>query len=252
LKNYYDLFGLKHTCSPEEIKASFRERVKKLHPDVSGNPAGVEQFRLLLTAYRVLLDPRSRADYDRQMKFSYSADTFVYRDFLKERGDALSLAKLVFYDLLHDKGEDALDLYEDLLLRDEFSLELFMDREDFMDCAFLLAEEYEKRRKYGKSFDLLVKIARLERQKPYFRHFFEEVIIRLRALANAKLARALGPAELLRRFFNLAELELPEKETAFYSRKIAQAYMALGRTDLAGDYLRKSALRRGRAKSIAM
>ena len=52
-----------------------------------------------------------------------------------------------------------------------------------MLCAFLLSEEYEKREKYRKAFDLLTKIVHFERKKPYFRHFFEEVVGRLRKLA---------------------------------------------------------------------
>jgi curved DNA-binding protein CbpA len=236
-KNYYDLFGLENTCSLEAIKRSFRDKVKKLHPDLSQDSAGVERFRLLLAAYRVLTDPEKRAEYDLRMKFSRSADSFVYRDFLKDRADNASLAKLVFYDLLHDNEEEALDLYENLLLQNEFGLDFFMDREDFMDCAFMLAEEYEKRRAYAKSFDLLVKIVQFERQKPYFRHFFEEVILRLRSLTASKLARDLSPRERLSRYFQLIEFNLSYKETAFYTKKIADVYLELGRTDLAGDYL---------------
>ncbi|MDR1932087.1 MAG: J domain-containing protein [Spirochaetales bacterium] len=244
MKNYYDLFGLKHTCSLEEVKSSFRGKVKRLHPDLSRDTAGVERFRLLLEAYRVLIDPEARADYDRRMRFSDSADGFVYRDFLKERADGISLAKLIFFDLLHDNEDEALDLYETLLLQDEFSLEIFMDREDFMDCAFLLAEEYEKQRRYAKSFDLLVKIVRFERQKPYFRHFLEEVIARMRSLAASKLSRELPPQECLARYFQVVEFNLSHKETNFYTKKIAEVYLGLGRADLAGDYLdRKSGKR---------
>jgi tetratricopeptide (TPR) repeat protein len=240
LKTYYDLFGLAHTCSLEEIKSSFRDKVKKLHPDLSGDKDAAEKFRLLLAAYRTLTNPEMRAFYDSTMRTSRAADTFVYRDFLKERGgDKMSQAKLIFYDLLHDNGEDALDLYEKLLLREEFSLDLFMDREDFMDCAFMLAEEYERQGMYAKAFDLLVTIVRFERQKPYFRHFLEEVLIRLRGLANTRLARVLSAVELLSRYFPLLELGLNAKETAFYAKKIAQAYLAMGRADLAEDYFDK-------------
>jgi curved DNA-binding protein CbpA len=252
LENYYDLFGLEQTCSLEDIKSSFRNKVKKLHPDLSGDPGGVEKFRRILAAYKVLSDADKRADYDRGLQFFRHVDSFVYRDFLeKRRDDNVSQAKLIFYDLLHDNGDDALFVYEMLLLREEFQLELFMDREDFMDCAFLLAEEYEKRGRFEKAFDLLTVIARFEMQKPYFRHFFEDVLIRLRALANAKLGRVLRPGDLLDRFFAIVELGLPGKEAAFYTKKIAQAYLALGRTDLAGDYFEKSAWYLGRAKKYA-
>jgi tetratricopeptide (TPR) repeat protein len=238
LKNYYDLFGLEQNCSLEDIKTSFRNKVKKLHPDLSRDSGGVEKLRILLSAYRVLTDPEKRADYDRRIPFSRSGPEFVYRDFLKERsGDNVSQAKLIFYDLLHDHEDDALELYEKLLLHSEFSLDLFLDREDFMDCAFMLAEEYEKQGKFLRSFDLLTQIVRFERKKPYFKHFFEEVLIRLRSLANTKLPRALAKAELLARYFELVEFDFSHKETAFYTKKIAEVYLELGRADLAGEYL---------------
>jgi tetratricopeptide (TPR) repeat protein len=251
LENYYDLFGLEQGCSLDEIKSSFRDRVKKLHPDVSRDSEGSEKLRHLLVAYRVLCDSEKRADYDRCLLFSRQTDSFVYRDFLKQRrDDNTSQAKLIFYDLLHDNGEDALELYETLLLHDEFSLEFFMDREDFMDCAFLLAEEYEKRVRFDKAFDLLTAIVRLERQKPYFRHFFEEVVIRLRSLANRKLGKVLGPRELLEKFFTLAEM-MPPGEKKIYAKKIAEIYVMLGREDLADDYFKESAKAAGKTKNAA-
>jgi hypothetical protein len=74
------------------------------------------------------------------------------------------------------------------------------------------------------------------------------VIIHLRSLANTNLGRVLGPQELLERFFALAEM-LPPREKAFYSNKIAEAYLALGRADLAGDYFTKGAKSAGRIKA---
>jgi len=247
LKNFYTLFGLTQNCSLEEIKSAFRDKVKKLHPDVSRDASAAEKFRNLLSAYRTLIDPEKREDYNRR---TYKrTDNFDYRDYLKKNsGDNYSEAKLIFYDLLNDNEEEALELYEKLLLREEFNLDLFMDREDFMDCAFMLAEEYEKKRLYTKAFDLLVKITYFEKQKPYFKHFFEEVLIRLRNLTNGKLAKILAPRDLLSRYFELLELGLTEKETAFYEKKIAQTYHELGRTDLAEDYLDRNYERSGRGK----
>lgn len=240
VKNYYDLLDLEPTCSLENIKKSFRNKAKKLHPDLTDDAAGVEKLRLLLTAYRVLTDPDQRQDYDRRFRYSGRSDKFDYRVFLKERvHDNESQSKLIFFDLLHDHEDEALELYERLLMRSEFSLELFLDREDFMDCAFILAEEYEKRGKYRKAFDLLAKIVLFERKKPYFRHFFEEVKSRLRYIAAHKLPLILSKQELLSCYFHLAEFDFSHKETAFYSKKIAEIYLDLDRPDLAGEYLRR-------------
>ncbi len=237
---YYDLLELQPGCSLEDIKKSFRNKAKQLHPDLTDNSAGVEMLRNLLAAYRVLSDPEKREEYDREIRVILPDARFDYRSFLKERMfDNESQSKLVFFDLLHNNEEEALDLYEKLLLRSEFSLELYLDREDFMDCAFLLSEEYEKREKYRKAFDLLTKIVHFERKKPYFRHFFEEVVGRLRKLACAKLPRVMAPQELLPCYFHLADCNFSRKETAFYTKKIAETYLALRKPDLADEYLRR-------------
>jgi hypothetical protein len=55
------------------------------------------------------------------------------------------------------------------------------------------------------------------------------------------LSRVLCARELLARYFPLLELGLNAKETAFYAKKIARAYLALGRADLAEDYFERTA-----------
>ena len=64
-KNYYAILGIDSTATPEQIKAAYRELVKKHHPDVaeSTNPSG-EIFRDVMEAYGVLSQSESRANYD--------------------------------------------------------------------------------------------------------------------------------------------------------------------------------------------
>ncbi len=243
LNNYYHVLGVDPSCSLEEIKRSFRKKAKELHPDLTrgnGKTDDTEKLNLLLTAYRVLSDPLQREDYDRHFHLSYREEGFNYRTFLKERTwDRSSQSKLIFYDILNDHEDDALELYEKLLQYSDFSLELYLDREDFMDCAFLLAEEYSNRGYYHKAFDLLVKIVEWEREKPYFRHFFEEVIHRLRDLAGMKLPLVSTKEEMLSYYFRLIECDFSPKETAFYIKKISEIYIAMNRKDLASEYLEK-------------
>ena len=242
MKTYYDILEVRPSCSVEDIKKSFRKKAKEFHPDLIGTESsdGGEMLRHLLNAYQVLIDPEKRLDYDRRLKLVSKPEEFDYRTFLKEnKHDNLSQAKLIFYDLLHDRETDALDLYEEVLLRSKFSLDLYLDREDFMDCAFLLSEEYEKQGRYLKSFELLVKIVQFEHKKPYFRHFFEEVVDRIRRLATQRLPTILSAEERLARFFQLVEFNFSNKETAYYLSKISELYLSLNREDLAAEYLRK-------------
>ena len=63
-RGYYRALGVSRTASAEDIRAAFRLRAKKLHPDGAGGRGDREAFRLLLEAYEALRDPQHRLRYD--------------------------------------------------------------------------------------------------------------------------------------------------------------------------------------------
>lgn len=66
MKDFYLVLQVPPNATPEEIRAAYRRRALKLHPDQSG--AGSEPFIELQKAYAVLSDPSQRADYDRRSR----------------------------------------------------------------------------------------------------------------------------------------------------------------------------------------
>jgi len=187
MENYYSLLGIDKNATPQEIKKAFREKAKQLHPDIAGK-SGETAMRRLLAAYQALSSPNRRFAYDRvSTRFSRSFD---YPSFLKNRKtDPVSQAKLVFFLLLNPHYEqfDPLEVWtENGGLN--FAMEKYLDREDWMDCAFLLAEELDRQDRQQETFSLLVRIAREEKLKPYFKHFMEDVEIFLRTVEKT-LAR---------------------------------------------------------------
>jgi len=192
----------------------------------------------LVEAYSILVNPVLREEYAIALRRYQGEDPFDYRSFLKAEGDPASLAKLIFYDLLHDFDDEAIRLFLYLDQQGNFSLKALLDREDFMDCAYILAEELEFRAEYEQAFELYFQVSQLELQKPYFRFFFEELVIHLRAL--------LGPATPFPEHVRLICLErtiqlgLPGRETAWFMKCAAEAYLKRNQRARALFYLEES------------
>lgn len=64
--NYYDVLGCRRDATPEELKRSYHERAKRLHPDkVDGK--NHDEFLLLSKAWSALCDPDKRREYDNEI-----------------------------------------------------------------------------------------------------------------------------------------------------------------------------------------
>jgi curved DNA-binding protein CbpA len=63
--NYYEILGVGHDASQEEIKKSFRSLALKHHPDKNKNSEESRQkFVKIVEAYEVLSDEQARKKYD--------------------------------------------------------------------------------------------------------------------------------------------------------------------------------------------
>ncbi len=62
----YEVLGVEHEASEQEIKKAFRMLARELHPDVNAHdPQAEEKFKEAAEAYEILSDPERRATYDR-------------------------------------------------------------------------------------------------------------------------------------------------------------------------------------------
>jgi hypothetical protein len=68
-KGYYSCLGVAPNASSEEIKSSYKQLAKKLHPDINRDPNAKAQFQKINDAYQALSDPDSRSAYD-SMRYS--------------------------------------------------------------------------------------------------------------------------------------------------------------------------------------
>jgi len=212
--SYYELLEVRDDASIQEIKKAFRERAKRLHPDIAGEDAA-EQMRKLLAAYKTLSDSNRRFEYDRiYSRFAgkfRGKSHFDYRAFLRERkDDPASQAKLVFFELLHLEEARALSIWKEQGAL-SFPMEKYMDREDWMDCSFILAEELSKQGDYYEAFMLLTRLIREERRLPYFRHFAIDVENFLMELVRLRLRKAVDGETYLECLDSLLDLGFPQR-----------------------------------------
>jgi len=221
MTNYYEILTVGQTASSQEIKKAFRERAKLLHPDVAGE-SGAEEMRKLLAAYETLSNRDRRFEYDRAYNRFVGKYRFDYRTFLMERqDDPESQAKLIFFELLHLEEETALAIWQKQGGL-AFPMEKHLDREDWMDCTYILAEELAKRRRIYEAFVLLVSLVREERRLPYFRHFMQEVETFLKELVRLHLRPAVDGDTYLECLEALLDLGFPPHYNARILRSIAK------------------------------
>jgi tetratricopeptide (TPR) repeat protein len=229
MTDYYELLDVRQNASSQEIKSAFRERAKRLHPDIAGE-TGAEEMRKLLAAYEILSDRERRFEYDRAYSRFAKNFSFDYRDFLRKRkDDPASQAKLLFFELLNFEEESALSLWQEQGGLD-FQLEKYLDREDWMDCTYILAEELAKKGQFYESFVLLVGVVREERRRPYFRHFMEDVENFLKELVRLNLRSAVDAETYVECLEALLDLGFSPRDEARWMRSMAETLLRMGET----------------------
>jgi curved DNA-binding protein CbpA len=232
MNNYYEILGIGQSASAGDIKKAFREQAKRLHPDLAGKHGqghdAEGQMRKLLTAYETLSHEERRYEYDRAYSRFIKTLGFDYRTWLQERqDDPSSQAKLVFFELLHLEEDEAIAVWR----RNggvHFPMERYLDRDDWMDCCFILAEELDRRQNCYEAFRLLAQIIREERGQPYFRHFTPEVEKFMREIVRRRLRPQVDDETWIGCLEILLELGFPARDTRFWLRSLARGLHTLG------------------------
>ena len=234
MENYYKILGVEKNATLSEIRRAYRKKAKELHPDKSGMHETSADFLKVVNAYKILSDSKSRSIFDSSF-FVHSAvfekrkSTFDYRTWLLERTDDESRAKLIFFDLLHNREDDAVNEFKKMNMEHPaFSLKHWFTRENFMDYGFILSEELVLRGEYYDAFLLLEQIIKMEYSFDYFRLFFPEVIAFTKNILRTKLDGIINDELALDVYERALELEFGAKDDAFFLEKMAQIYKRIG------------------------
>ncbi len=234
MRDYYKVLGVRPNATLAEIKRAYREKAKILHPDLAGTSDKQELFNEVTQAYRVLSDSRQRNIFDESFftrihKSRSDYKEFNYYDWLSERTDEESRAKLIFYTLMHQKEDEAVAEFKRMQTNHiDFSLKKWFTREDFMDYGYILAEELCIRAEYYDAMILLEQIIQMEYSYRYFYIFFPEVVSFTLNILHKNIDGVI-PDELAIDVYERAlELGFGSKEDSFFPRKMGDEYKRLG------------------------
>ncbi|MBN1243203.1 MAG: DnaJ domain-containing protein [Spirochaetales bacterium] len=247
MADHYELLGVARDAGTREIKSAFRVKAKRLHPDLVRGNDDDPAMRLLLDAYRTLLDPERRLAYDRTLRRRHAGSqgrpSFDYRAWLKERLEQPEYrAKLLVYDLLHGLEDEALELFESLQGLDDGRLERFFERSEAMDAEFCIAEEYEKRGRFVDAYRVYLSIFRKERDKPALGYFLDVVALRFRRLVLEGLRSVLEDEPYLSILAEAASIVPDDRDSAQLLRRQAELSLRMG--DTRGAFLALAEARR--------
>lgn len=105
--NLYDVLGLKHNASSQNIKNAYRKLIPTHHPDKGGDP---DLFELITHAFNVLYNPQSRGEYDELRKISKQSSSDYSS--LKKAADDFFKAQDITEEEYEAQKEDATKNYE--------------------------------------------------------------------------------------------------------------------------------------------
>ena len=251
MKDFYKILGVRKEATLAEIKRAYREKVKNLHPDLTGDISRKDEFNEVVHAYRVLADAHQRSIFDESFFFRakanpHNAQSFDYYKWLSGRDDYESRAKLIFYTLMHNKEDEAVAEFKRMQTNHtDFTLKDFFTREDFMDYGYILAEELVLREEFYDAFILLEQIIKMEYSYSYFYIFFPEVLDFTLNILKKNIDGVISDELALDVYERALDLNLGTKNDAFFLRKMSEEYRRLGDSATADICLRESEKRGG-------
>ncbi len=234
MTNFYKVLGVRQNATLSEIKRAYREKVKLLHPDLTGDVSLTDEFNQVVNAYRVLSDARQRSIFDESFfvkirKNHANADSFDYYKWLSARDDMESRAKLIFYTLMHQKEDEAVAEFKRMQMTHvDFTLKDYFTREDFMDYGYILAEELVIRGEYYDAIILLEQIIKMEYSYTYFYIFFPEVLSFTLNILKKNIDRVIPDELALDVYERALDLGFGRANDSFFLKKMSEEYMRLG------------------------
>jgi hypothetical protein len=145
---------------------------------------------------------------------------------LNEQDDPESRAKLIFFELPQLEEEQANAVWQKSGGLD-FHLKKHMDREDWMDCQYILGEELDKRGISFEAFKLIAEILAEERRRPYFKLFTIEIENYLKNLVKLRLKSQVDEETWIDCMTTMVELGFSAQDEKRFRHSIADTWKRL-------------------------
>jgi len=207
--NPYVVLGVSPGEDPNVIRRRYRLLAGKWHPDRNpDSPLEAERkFKEIAEAYRVLSN-RSYQDswakpqspnpgYTKPNPYRRAKKTYWER-LREDEGNPESQAKVVLYELGEGLQKKGFDRYQEFLRDGITTLEQCLEGRDLLDCCFLLAEEFEKRKMFAQALDHYRRVFWLQYRKPIMPYYRLETGERLLGLLNKVVSREEDPRKKLK------------------------------------------------------
>ncbi len=171
-----------------------------------------------------------RDHYDRLLhinKFSFESNETCTSE--QYRSSSKSKAKQILSDLLNKRGSQAIKSYERLRSESgECDLLALLGLKDYVDCMFLLAEEYERQGAYELAFKWYEHVYIKEQKNAARKYLREEMKERIIKLSCRKLVKNVQPGVAITYLKKVLALGLSKNDEALIHKKIAECNLALG------------------------
>ncbi len=229
--NYYKILNVSSNATQLEIKKAYRKLAKKYHPDmnpISQKEWAEEKFKIISIAFNVLSEPKKRKEYDTKL-FSYSSHKQSLWEKAKSQPDNYMVqSQLILFMLLNGQEKEAVKIYERLKRDERFHLFLYLDFEDYLDCLFLLGEEFMSLGKYLEAAFLFTELYRNEEKNPRLMNYFlEESRNKIFQLYVKYLPRNKPPQEKIKFYKKALEFKLEPKQHLYTLKKLCQSYLEI-------------------------
>ena len=107
MTSLYDILGVASGATPEDVRAAYRAKAMKAHPDRGGT---TDEFQCLTKAYTILSDSDRRAQYDKDGSTGEAPDPEA-----KVHHDLLMIA-LSILDQINPSNSDLVQIMKDQIL----------------------------------------------------------------------------------------------------------------------------------------